>query len=115
PVTLTSGLFSVAQLPAAQMVSVRIFLANLENQPHRATVEVLRLDGNRKERIRWEQQEVRGDERVSLKLSSDEVESETIEVNVTVPVDGLGAGTFPIASNVAVISFFTVNLSTLLM
>lgn len=115
PVTLTSGLFPVAQLPAAQVVSVRIFLANLENQPHRATVEVLRLEGNRKERIRWQQLEVPGDERVSLELSSDEVEGETIEVNVTVPVDGFGAGTFPVAPSVAVISLFTGDGTTSLL
>jgi len=94
---------------------VRIFLANLENQPHRATVEVLRLEGNRKERIRWQQLEVPGDERVSLELSSDEVEGETIEVNVTVPVDGFGAGTFPVAPSVAVISLFTGDGTTSLL
>jgi len=115
PITLTSGLFPVAQLPAAQVVSVRVFLSNLENQAHRATIEVSRLVGETKERIRLQELEVPGDERVFLELSSDEVEGETIEVTVTVPADGFGVGAFPVEPSVAVISLFTGDGTTSLL
>ena len=62
PVTLTSGMFPVAQLPAAQVVSVRVFLINLENRPHRGTIEVSRLVGEGKERFRIQELEVPPDE-----------------------------------------------------
>lgn len=115
PVMLTTGMFPVAQLPAAQVVSVRIFLTNLENQVQRAAVEVSRLAGNTKERIRLQELEVPPDERVSLELESDEVEGETIEVTVTVPIDGFGVGAYPVVPAVAVISLFTGDGTTSLL
>lgn len=115
PITLTTGLFPVAQLPAAQVVSVRIFLTNLENQPHRGTIEVSRLAGSTKERFRLQEVEVPGDERVWIELASDEVEGENIEVTVTVPVDGLAVGAFPLVPGVAVLSLFTGDQTTSLL
>lgn len=115
PMTLTTGMFPVAQLPAAQVVSVRIFLDNLENQTHRATVEVSRLVGQGKERFRLQELEVPGDEQVSLELASDEVEGETIEVTVTVPTDGFAVGAFPVVPSVAVVSLFTGDGTTSLL
>lgn len=112
PVTLTTGLFPVAQLPAAQVVSVRIYLVNLENRPHRGIVEVSRLMGEGKERFRLQEVEVPADERVWIELSSDEVEGETIEVTVTVPTNGFGVGAFPLVPSVAVVTLFTGDGST---
>lgn len=112
PATLTTGMFPVAQLPAAQVVSVRIYLTNLENRPHRGVVEVSRLVGQEKERFRLQEVEVPPDERVWIELSSDEVEGETVEVTVTVPTDGFGVNAFPLVPSVAVVSLFTGDGST---
>lgn len=112
PVTLTTGLFPVAQLPAAQVVSVRIYLSNLENQSHRGEIQVSRLRGGAKERFRLQGVEIPGGERVWLELASDEVEGETLEVTVIVPSDGFGVGAFPVVPGVAVVSLFTGDNST---
>lgn len=115
PVTLTTGLFPVAQLPAAQVVSVRIYLSNLESRPHRGEIRVSRLRGNTKEQFRLQEVEVPGGERVWLELASDEVEGETLEVTVTVPADGFGTGAIPLVPGVAVVSLFTGDDSTSLL
>jgi len=111
-VTLTTGMFPVAQLPAAQVVTVRVFLANLENRPHRGTVTVSRLSGTGKERLRVEELEVPGEDARVVELPSEEVEGHTIEVTVAVPVDGFGAGQLPLVPGVAVVSRFTGDDST---
>lgn len=115
PVTLTTGLFPVAQLPAAQVVSARVFVANLENQPHRATVVVSRLEGSDKQRIRVEELEVPGEQVRAVELPSEEVEGHTIEVTVTVPTNGFGLGQLPLVPGVAVVSLFTGDQTTSLL
>lgn len=112
PVTLTTGMFPVAQLPAAQVVSVRVFLGNLENRPHRASVTVSRLNGGAKELIRMEELEVPGDDVRTVELPSAEVEGHTIEVTVSVPTNGFGTGQLPIVPGVAVVSLFTGDQTT---
>jgi len=107
PVTLTTGMFPVAQLPAAQVVSVRVYLANLENVPHRATIAVSRRSDGGKELIRMEEVEVPGDDVRALVLPSAEVEGQTIEVTVTLPTNGFGTGQLPLVPSVAVVSRFT--------
>lgn len=111
-VTLTTGIFPVAQLPAAQVVSVRIYLTNLENRPHRGEIQVSRLKGGTKERFRLQAVEVPADERVWVELASDEVEGEALEVTVTVPSNGFGTGSVPLVPGVAVVSLFTGDGST---
>lgn len=112
PVTLTTGLFPVAELPAAQVVSVRVFLGNLENQPHRGTVVVSRLEGTEKQRILVEELEVPGDQLRTIELPSSEVEGHTIEVTVTVPTNGFGLQQLPLVPGVAVISLFMGDMTT---
>ena len=112
PVTLTTGLFPVAQLPAAQVVSVRVFLGNLENQPHRGTVVVSRLEGTEKQRILVEELEMPGDQLRTVELPSSEVEGHTIEVTVTVPTNGFGLEQLPLVPGVAVVSLFTGDQTT---
>jgi len=112
PVTLTTGLFPVAQLPAAQVVSVRVFLANLENRLHRAVVQISRLRGDDKELWRVEEVEVPGDEVRALELPSEDVEGHTLEVTVRLPANGFGVGQLPLVPGVAVVSTFTGDQST---
>lgn len=101
--TMRSGLFPVNGLPAAQLVRVRIFLLNTASQSARAGVEVNRLAGERKESIVSQEVAVEGERTEMLEL--DNVEGETIEVNVTTEDQGLIPG-------VAVVSIFTGDQST---
>ncbi|MBO8141176.1 MAG: hypothetical protein H0Z37_03210 [Firmicutes bacterium] len=112
PVTLTTGMFPVAQLPAAQVVSVRIFLGNLENRPRQGTVEVSRMVDGNKQHLRAEEVEVPGDSVIAIELPSEDVEGRTIEVTVTVPTDGFAVGALPLVPGLAVISFFTGEATT---
>lgn len=114
-VTQTSGLFPVAQLPAAQVVSVHVFLANLENQPATAIVQVSKLVGNNKQRVLHEQVDVPGDERRILSLGSDVVEGETLEVTVTLPTNGFVPPQSGIAPSVSVVTTFIGDNSTSLL
>lgn len=115
PATYTTGVFPVAQLPAAQIVLVRVFLTNLENDPHRGTIEVSRLVDGGKERLRLQQVVVPPDERVWIELSSAEVEGENIEVTVTLPEDGFDVGATPLVPGVAVLSRFVGDDTTTLL
>ncbi len=103
PTTMRSGLFPVNGLPAAQLVRVRIFLLNTTNQSVRAQVEVNRLAGERKELIASREVAVEGDRTEVVEL--DNVEGETVEVNVTTEDRDLIPG-------VAVVSIFTADQST---
>ena len=103
PTTMRSGLFPVNGLPAAQLVRVRIFLLNTASESAQAHVEVNRLAGERKEPIASRQVAVEGEQTEVVEL--DNVEGETIEVNVTTESRGLIPG-------VAVVSIFTGDQST---
>src|SRR5690606_5929261 len=104
PATYTTGVFPVAQLPAAQIVLVRVFLTNLENDPHRGTIEVSRLVDGGKERLRLQEVVVPPDERMWIELTSAAVEGENVEVTVARPEDGCDVGATPLVPGVAVLS-----------
>lgn len=115
PVTLTSGLFQVAQLPAAQVVSVRIYLTNLESESGTADVQASRLFLGRKEEILSEEVEVPGNGQHILELGSDLVEGQSIEVTVTLPTDGFVSDQSGIQPGISVISLFTGDQTTSLL
>lgn len=92
-ITLTTGFFPVAQLPAAQQVLVRVYVANLETEAASATVTVSRLTDGRKERLIQTEVEVPGEDSRLVELTSEQVEGQNIEVTVTLPTNGFGLGT----------------------
>ena len=115
PVTLTSGLFPVAQLPAAQLVKVRVILTNLENQPATVGVVVDKLVGNSKQPVLQEDLEISGDDRRILELDTPVVEGQTLEVTVTVPSEGFIPGFATVTPQVAIVSLFTGDGTTSLL
>lgn len=98
PTTMRSGLFPVNGLPAAQLVRVRVFLLNTQSSDAQAHLEVNRVAGAAKEPVASREVAVAGGRMEVIEL--DNVEGETVEVNVTTEHPGLIPG-------VAVVSIFT--------
>lgn len=114
-VVLTSGLFQVAQLPAAQVVSVRIYLTNVENANRRAHVQAHKLVLGQKQEILSEEVEIPGDGQHILELGGELVEGEVIEVTVSLPTNGFVASQSGIVPGVAVVTFFVGDETTSLL
>lgn len=114
-ITVTSGFFPVAQLPAAQVVTMDVFVTNFENQPADATVEVYKLVAGQKERVVLENVSVPGNERQVIEVESDVVEGQSVEVVVTLPTDGFIPPATGLAPEVAVKTLFTGDGTTSLL
>lgn len=114
-ITLTSGLFPVAQLPAAQLVRVRIYLTNLESEAATAQVIVNKLIGASKEPVLNQTVEVPGEERRVIELESDVVEGQVLEVVTKLPRAGFVESQTTIVPEIAVVSIFTVDESVSLL
>ncbi len=115
PVTLTTGLFQVAQLPAAQIVTARVYLTNLESEPASAHVRASRLAFGSKREILSQAVEVPGNGQHIVELGSDLVEGQIIEVDVTLETNGFVEGQSGAQPAVAVVSLFTGDQSTSLL
>lgn len=115
PTTVTSGFFQVAQLPAAQVVSVRLYFTNVESQPATVQVRVHRLVLGQKREILSEEIEVPAEGQHILELGSELVEGESIEVLLTLPTDGFVPGQSGVVPGVAIVSFFVGDQTTSLL
>lgn len=115
PTMLTSGLIPMPELPAAQLPRLRVFLTNLENQPHPATVSVSKLEGDTKVNILHEEVQVPGDDRVMLELETEVIEGQIIEVVATVPASSFLPQAFAVEPEIAVVTLFIGDGSTSLL
>lgn len=112
---MTSGFFQVAQLPAAQVVSVRLYLTNTESQSGTVQVRVHRLVMGQKQEVLAEDVEVPAEGQHILELGSELVEGESIEVLLTLPTDGFVPGQSGIIPGIAVVTFFVGDQTTSLL
>lgn len=114
-IEVTSGFIPMPELPAAQLPKLRVYVTNLENQEHHATIQLYKLQGGERVQISNEAFTVPGDERQIIEVETDVISGQFIEVVAKLPRSAFLPEANAVAPSVAVVSEFIGDGSTSLL